>query len=129
MAERYKRVVTSGVTTVTTVYTAPDDGVVGNLGPANSVIIGLLVASTSAASGELTVELVDHDSAGGSAPKTIRLAHTIPLPANTSVDLIPGKLVVMCADNDAASPVLAGDKINVTSSQSCDVTISVVERV
>ena len=111
MAERYKRYVTSGVTTVTTVYTAPDDGE-NPLGPANSVIIGLLVASTSATSGELTVELVDHASAGGSAPKTVRLAHTIPLPADTSVDLIPGKLVVQHALNDAGTPALTGDKIN-----------------
>tara|TARA_R110002051_G_C8725859_1_gene497306 strand:- start:572 stop:961 length:390 start_codon:yes stop_codon:yes gene_type:complete len=129
MAERYKRYLTSGVTTETLVYTAPDDGVVGNLGPANSVIIGLLVASTSASSGELTVELVDHASAGGGAPKTVRLAHTIPLPASTSVDLIPGKLVVQSGDNSAATPALTGDKINVTSTQSCDITISVVERV
>ena len=130
MAERYKRVVTSGVTTVTTVYTAPDDGVVGNLGPENSVIIGLLVASTSATSGELTVEIIDYATNGtGLTQKTIRLAHTIPLPADTSVDLIPGKLVLQHAGNNEGTPVLTGDKINVTSSQSCDVTISVIERV
>ena len=128
MAERYMRYVKSGITTVQTVYTAPNDGE-SVVGAADSVIIGLLVASTSATAGVLTVDLVDHASAGGSAPKTIRLAHTIPLPADTSVDIIPGKLVVQHALNDAGTPVLAGDKINVTSSQTCDVTISVVERV
>ena len=129
MAERYMRYVKSGITTVETVYTAPNDGETAPVGAADSVIIGLLVASTSATAGVLTVDLVDHASAGGSAPKTIRLAHTIPLPADTSVDIIPGKLVVQHALNDAGTPVLAGDKINVTSSQTCDVTISVVERV
>ena len=89
MAEKYKRVVTSGVTTVTTVYTAPNDGETV-VGAADSVIIGLLIASTSATAGVLTVELVDYATNGsGLTNETIRLAHTIPLPADTSVDLIP----------------------------------------
>jgi len=129
MAERYMRYVTeiTGGANAAQVYEAPNDGAAG---AADSVIIGLLVASTSATSGELTVEIIDYATNGtGLTQKTIRLAHTIPLPADTSVDLIPGKLVLQHALNGASTQVLTGDKINVTSSQSCDVTISVIERV
>jgi hypothetical protein len=128
MAERYMRYVsevTAGATVQ--VYEAPNDGASG---AADSVIIGLLVASTSVTSGELTVEIIDYATRGtGLTQKTYRLAHTIPLPADTSVDLIPGKLVLQHAGNGETPAVLTGDRISVTSTQSCDVTVSVIERV
>ena len=129
MAERYMRYVTqiTGGATAAQVYEAPNDGAGG---AADSIIIGLLVASTSVTSGELTVEIIDYATRGtGLTQKTFRLAHTIPLPADTSVDLIPGKLVLQHAGNNEGTPVLTGDRINVTSSQDCDVTVSVIERV
>jgi hypothetical protein len=131
MAERYMRYVTqiTGGATAAQVYEAPNDGL-SPAGAANSVIIGFLVASTSVTSGELTVDIIDYATRGtGLTQKTVRLAHTIPLPADTSVDLIPGKLVLQHAGNNEGTPVLTGDRINVTSSQDCDVTVSVIERV
>ena len=128
MAERYMRYVSEVAAGSTVeVYEAPNDGAGG---AANSVIIGFLVASTSVTSGELTVDIIDYATRGtGLTQKTVRLAHTIPLPADTSVDLIPGKLVLQHAGNNEGTPVLTGDRINVTSSQDCDVTVSVIERV
>ena len=128
MAERYMRYVSEVVAGATVqVYEAPNDGAGA---AADSVIIGLLVASTSETSGELTVEIIDYATRGtGLTQKTFRLAHTIPLPADTSVDLIPGKLVLQHAGNNEGTPVLTGDRISVTSTQSCDVTVSVIERV
>ena len=126
MAERYRRFLTSGITTVTTVYTAPDDGVVGNLGSAESVIIGFLIANTSSSAAEVTVELVDHYN--NTTPLIVKIADTIPLPADSTVDIVPGKLVLQHAPRETTA-ALTGDYLRLTATQTCDVTISVVERV
>ena len=127
MAERYRRFATSGITTETTVYTAPNDG--ENVpGAAESVIIGFLIANTSTAAAEVTAELVGVDAAG--ADVSVKIADTIPLPADSTVDIIPGKLVLQHAlDDTSPTPVLVGDALKVTSTQTCDVTISVIERI
>ena len=127
MAERYRRFATSGITTETTVYTAPNDG--ENVpGAAESVIIGFLIANTSSAAAEVTAELVGVDAAG--ADVSVKIADTIPLPADSTVDIIPGKLVLQHAlDDTSPTPVLTGDVLKVTSTQTCDVTISVIERI
>ena len=127
MAERYRRFATSGITTETTVYTAPNDGE-DVPGAAESVIIGFLIANTSTAAAEVTAELVGVDSAG--ADVSVNIADTIPLPADSTVDIIPGKLVLQHAlDDTSPTPVLVGDVLKVTSTQTCDVIISVVERI
>ena len=105
MAERYKRyAVNVAANTETTIFTAPNDGA-GTPGAADSVIIGFFVAATTS------------------------LADTIPLPADTSVDIMPGKMVLQHALNGAGTPVLTGDIIKVTSTQACSVILSMVERV
>ena len=127
MAERYRRFVTSGITTETTVYTAPHDGE-STPGAAESVIIGFLIANTSTAAAEVTVKLVGVDAAG--ADVSVKIADTIPLPANSTVDIVPGKLVLHHAlDDTSPTPVLTADVLKLTATQTCDVTISVVERV
>ena len=124
MAERYSRFVKSiPAATATTVYTAPDDGET-TPGAAESVIIGFLVASTSTEAGEVTVQHTNYYDAS-----TVKIMDTIPLPADTSVDLIPGKLVLQHAGNNASPAVMTGDSLQITSSKTCDVFISVVERV
>ena len=125
MAERYRRFVTSGITTETTVYTAPNDGE-DTPGAAESVIIGFLIANTSTAAAEVTVELVGVDAAG--ADVSVKIADTIPLPADSTVDIVPGKLVLQHAPRETTD-ALTGDILKLTSTQTCDVTISVVERV
>ena len=128
MAERYMRYVTEiPVNTETQVYEAPNDGAAG---AADSVIIGFLICSRSSSAGTVTVEIIDYSTRGtGLTQKTYGIADTIPLPADTSIDLIPGKLVLQHALNGASPQVLTGDIINITSTQTCDVTISLVERV
>ena len=128
MAERYKRYVTNVTAGVATeVYEAPNDGASGS---AQSVIIGFLIASTSDDAGTVTIELFDFATNGtGLTQKTFKLADTIPLPADTSVDIIPGKFVVEHAGNNEGTPVLTGDILKITSTKTCDVIISVVERV
>ena len=124
MAERYMRYAfncDAGVEK--TIFTAPssdDDPVAA----ADSVIIGFYVASTSTESSELTVTLTaDFDAS------VVKLADTIPIPADTSVDLIPGKMILQHGLNNAGTPVLTGDIIKVTSTKTCSVVLSVIERV
>ena len=107
----------------TTIFTAPNNGE-GTPGAADSVIIGFLVASTSSLAGTLTVTLTGYYDG-----VAVKLLDTIPLPASTSIDIMPGKMVVQHALNNAGTPVLTGDIIKVTSTQTCDVTLSVVERI
>ena len=124
MAERYMRYpVTVAAATETTIFTAPNDGE-GTPGAADSVIIGFLVASTSSLAGTLTVTITGYYDG-----VAIKLLDAIPLPTNTSIDIMPGKMVVQHALNNAGTPVLTGDILKVTSTQTCDVTLSTVERV
>ena len=124
MAERYMRYVKSVPAGVeTTIFTAPDSGD-SPAAAADSVIIGFLVASTSSSAGTLTATLTGYYDAVAT-----RLLDTIPLPASTSIDIMPGKMVVQHGLNNAGTPVLTGDIIKITSTQTCDVTLSTVERV
>ena len=124
MAERYMRyAVNVPAATETTIFTAPvsDDDVPA---AADSVIIGFFVASTASAEGELTVTLTAFYDA-----TVITLCDTIPLPADSSVDIMPGKMVLQHGLNNAGTPVLTGDILKVTSSQTCSVILSTVERI
>ena len=124
MAERYMRyAVNVPAATETTIFTAPvsDDATPA---AADSVVIGFFVASTASAAGELTVTLTAFYDA-----TVIKLVDTIPLPADTSIDIMPGKMVLQHGLNNAGTPVLTGDILKVTSSQTCSVILSTVERI
>ena len=124
MAERYMRyAVNVPAATETTIFTAPNDGE-GTPAAADSVVIGFFVASTASAAGELTVTLTAFYDA-----TVIKLVDTIPLPADTSIDIMPGKMVLQHGLNNAGTPVLTGDILKVTSTQTCSVVLSTVERV
>ena len=109
--------------TETTVFTAPssDDATPA---AADSVIIGFYVASTSTSAGEVTVTLTAYYDA-----TVVKLADTIPLPADSSVDLVPGKMVLQNGLNNAGTPALTGDIIKVTATQPVSVILSMVERI
>ncbi len=109
--------------TETTIFTAPasDDTPAA---AADSVIIGFYVASTSTAEGEVTVKLTTYYDA-----TVVTLLDTIPLPADSSVDLMPGKMVLQHGLNNAGTPVLTGDVLKITSTQTCSVILSTVERI
>ena len=123
MAERYMRYAENCLAGVEkTIFTAPssdDDPVAA----ADSVVIGFYVASTSSESSELTVTLTKFLDAA-----VVTLADTIPLPADTSVDLIPGKMILQNGPR-ASDDALTGDIIKVTSTKTCSVVLSVIERV
>ena len=124
MAERYMRyAVNVPAATETTIFTAPasDDSPAA---AADSVIIGFYVASTSTAEGEVTVKLTTYYDA-----TVVTLLDTIPLPADSSVDLMPGKMVLQHGLNNAGTPVLTGDVLKITSTQTCSVILSTVERI
>jgi len=123
MAERYMRYAENCLAGVEkTIFTAPesDDATPA---AADSVIIGFYVASTSTESSELTVTLTKYFDAA-----VVKLADTIPLPADTSVDLIPGKMILQHGQRTSDS-ALTGDIIKVTSTKTCSVVLSVIERV
>ena len=124
MAERYRRYAVNVVAdTETTIFTAPDDGG-GTPGAADSVMVGFFVAATTSSAGTLTVSLTNYYDA-----TVVKLADTIPLPADTSVDLMPGKMILQHALNNAGTPALTGDIIRVTSTTACSVILSMVQRV
>ena len=124
MAERYMRyAVNVPAATETTIFTAPNDGE-GTPGGADSVIIGFFVASSSSSAGTLTVTLTAYYD-----QTVIKIADTIPLPADTSVDIMPGKMVLQHGLNNAGTPVLVGDVLKVTSTQTCSIVLSTVERI
>ena len=109
--------------TETTIFTAPNDGE-SPAGAADSVIIGFFVAATTVTAGTLTVSLTNYYDA-----TVVKLADTIPLPADTSLDIMPGKMVLQHALNNAGTPALTGDIIKVTATQAVSVILSMVERV
>ncbi len=124
MAERYRRYALNVPgNTETTIFTAPDDGL-APAGAADSVIIGFFVAATTSTAGTLTVSLTNYYDA-----TVVKLADTIPLPADTSVDLMPGKMVLQHGLNAAGTPALTGDIIKVTATQPVSVILSMVERI
>ena len=124
MAERYMRyAVNIPANTETTIFTAPNDGA-GTPGAADSVIIGFFVAATTQNAGTLTVGLTAFFDAA-----VVKLADTIPLPADTSVDLMPGKMVLQHGLNNAGTPVLTGDILKVEATQDVSVILSMIERV
>ena len=87
-------------------------------------MIGFFVANTSSTSGTLTISLTAYyDGTVG------KLADTIPLSADTSVDLMPGKMVLQHGLNNAGTPVLTGDILKVTATHPVSVILSMVERV
>jgi hypothetical protein len=124
MAERYMRYALNvAADTETTIFTAPNDGE-GTPGAADSVMVGFFVAATTQNAGTLTVSLTSYYDA-----VVVKLADTIPLPADTSVDLMPGKMILQHALNNAGTPVLKGDILKVTATTAVSVILSMVERV
>lgn len=123
MAERYMRyAVNVPASTETTIMTAPasDDATPVS---ANSIIIGFYIASTSSSAGEVTVTLTAFLDG-----TVVKLADTIPLPADTSLDLMPGKMVLQHGPR-SSDDALTGDIIKITSTQTCSVVLSTIERI
>ena len=106
MANDFKGVQSVGVTSVTTVYTAPASK--------DSIILELDIANTTASAVTASAEVLD-SSAGTDA----YIVKDAPIPAGSSLQVISGQKVIL----------ETGDSIRVTASGACDVVCSILEDV
>jgi len=106
MANDFKNAQAVGVTSVTTVYTAP--------AAKDSIILELDIANTTSSAVTASVELVDT-----SASTDAYIVKDAPIPTGGSLQVVSGQKVI----------VEATDLIRVTASGACDVICSVLEDV
>ena len=107
MANAFKRYTAVGVTSETTIFTCPTSPTT------TSILIGLLIANVHAsAQADVTAQVVTTGAAAD--PKIIS---EVPVPKSSSLEVMEGKIVME-----------AGDVLKVTSTQTVDVTLSVLEQ-
>ena len=106
MANDFKGVQSVGVTSVTTVYTAPASK--------DSIILELDIANTTASAVTASAEVLD-----SSASTDAHIVKDAPIPAGSSLQVISGQKVIL----------ETGDSIRVTASGACDVVCSILEDV
>jgi hypothetical protein len=106
MANDFKGVQSVGVTSVTTVYTAPANK--------DSIILELDIANTTASAVTASAEVLD-----SSASTDAFIVKDAPIPAGSSLQVISGQKVIL----------ETGDSIRVTASGACDVVCSILEDV
>lgn len=103
MSNTFKNFLGAGVTTATTIYTAP--------AATQSTVIGMNIANTASAAANVSVELQ-------SGATTVYVVKNAPIP-------IGGALVPIGGDQKLV--LQAGDLIKVTSDQTVDVIVSALE--
>lgn len=106
MANDFKGVQSVGVTTATTVYTAPASK--------DSIILELDISNTTSSAVTASAEVLD-SSAGTDA----FIVKDAPVPSGGSLQVISGQKVIL----------ETGDSIRVTASGACDVVCSILEDV
>lgn len=106
MANDFKGVQSVGVTSVTTVYTAPANK--------DSIILELDIANTTASAVTASAEVLD-----SSASTDAFIVKDAPIPSGSSLQVISGQKVIL----------ETGDSIRVTASGACDVVCSILEDV
>lgn len=106
MANDFKGVQSVGVTSVTTVYTAPASK--------DSIILELDIANTTASAVTASAEVLD-----SSASTDAYIVKDAPIPSGSSLQVISGQKVIL----------ETGDSIRVTASGACDVVCSILEDV
>ena len=104
MANDFKGVQSVGVTSVTTVYTAPASK--------DSIILELDIANTTASAVTASAEVLD-----SSASTDAFIVKDAPIPSGSSLQVISGQKVIL----------ETGDSIRVTASGACDVVCSILE--
>jgi hypothetical protein len=113
MANDFKGVQSVGVTSVTTVYTAPATAL-GDAANKDSIILELDIANTTASAVTASAEVLD-----SSASTDAYIVKDAPIPAGSSLQVISGQKVIL----------ETGDSIRVTASGACDVVCSILEDV
>ena len=106
MANDFKGVQSVGVTSVTTVYTAPASK--------DSIILELDIANTTASAVTASAEVLD-----SSASTDAFIVKDAPIPSGSSLQVISGQKVIL----------ETGDYVCVTASGACDVVCSILEDV
>ena len=112
MANDFKNAQNVGVTSVTTVYTAPTVAVGG--ADKTSIILELDIANTSASAVTVSAEVVDT-----SATTDAYIVKDAPVPVGASLQVVSGQKIILEAT----------DLIRVTASGTCDVICSILEDV
>lgn len=109
MAESFNRAsVALSTTSITDVYQCPTSAAINR-----SVVLSCIIANTDSASRTVTVTISDSSNSS-----IARIANTIAIPANASLELIPNKLVLK-----------QGEKIRATAGTAAtlEVTVSALE--
>ncbi len=113
MANDFKGVQSVGVTSVTTVYTAPATAL-GDAANKDSIILELDIANTTASAVTASAEVLDSSANSGAGTDAF-----IVKDAPISLQVISGQKVIL----------ETGDSIRVTASGACDVVCSILEDV
>ena len=113
MADTFKLVTKAGVTTLDDIYTVASS--------TTTIIIGLLLANTTSSQVTVTVTLSSDTAnrAGNNneANQDIELVNAVPIPANSALSVLDGKVIME-----------ATDILKVSASGATDVAISILEQ-
>ena len=107
MANVFKNAHKQGVTTITDVYETP--------ATKTSIVLEMDVANVTTSLVQVTVTVTDSDATGGAT--TTHLVKKAPLPTGGTLQVVSGQKIILDA----------GDKIQVTSTGTCDVVAAVLE--
>ena len=113
MADTFKLVTKAGVTTLDDIYTVASS--------TTTIVIGLLLANTTSSQVTSTVTLSSNTTnragANNEANQDVEIVNAVPIPANSSLSVLSGKIVME-----------ATDILKVSSSGATDVTLSILEQ-
>ena len=113
MANTFKVITKAGVTSADVIYTVA--------GSTTTVIISLMLGNTTSGSSNATVTLgtdtANRAGANNETNQDVELLTTVPIPGNTTLELLSGNKVVMETT----------DTLSVTGSAALDVVLSVME--
>ena len=116
MANDFKNAHKQGVTTITDIYEAPT--VLSGGADKTSILLELDVANVTTGIVSVTVTVTDADDATTPGIQT-HLVKTAPLPTGGTLQVVSGQKLIL----------EAGDKVQVTTTGTCDVVAAVLEDV
>jgi len=113
MADTFKLVTKAGVTTLDDIYTVTSS--------TTTVIIGLLLANTTSSQVTATVTLssdtANRAGSNNEANQDVELVNSVPIPANSSLSVLDGKIIMETTDI-----------LKVSASGATDVALSILEQ-
>jgi hypothetical protein len=113
MADTFKLVTKAGVTTLDDIYTVASS--------TTTIIIGLLLANTTSSLITATVTLSSNTAnragANNEANQDVELVNSVPIPANSALSVLDGKVIMETTDI-----------LKVSASGATDVALSILEQ-